>query len=252
MPVVYPASVDELLPALLAGIQTALGPGLLGAYLYGSIATGDFDVDVSDLDLLVVAETAVNDDAFQRLAGVHNAIVAGWPEWDDRLDIDYVSKEALATFRDHPSQIAVITPGEPFGHKLAGADWLLNWYMVQERGITLIGPPPVTFIGRISRDEFVENVHSYAAEWKTRVLRVGSQKEEAYVVLTMCRALYAQRKGEQSSKRSAAAWASEAVPEYAPLIAWAVAARDNWRSSEATPASPETIRFVEFVVAKLE
>ena len=38
-----PDEVPLLLGALLAGIQTVLGDNLLGMYLRGSLATGDFD-----------------------------------------------------------------------------------------------------------------------------------------------------------------------------------------------------------------
>ena len=48
--------VNEVLALLLARQRAILGEGLVGLYLYGSLATGDFDRESSDIDF--VAATA--------------------------------------------------------------------------------------------------------------------------------------------------------------------------------------------------
>jgi predicted nucleotidyltransferase len=56
-PTTYP-HVNDLVNVLLSQMQTILGDDLVGLYLYGSLATGDYDDDISDVDLLA----AVSDD----------------------------------------------------------------------------------------------------------------------------------------------------------------------------------------------
>ena len=53
---IYAPAVDEILAAIVAGIQAALGDNLVGVYLRGSLATGDF-IDTSDVDFLVATES---------------------------------------------------------------------------------------------------------------------------------------------------------------------------------------------------
>ena len=56
----FASGVDEIFDELLPGIQSALGDNLLGVYLRGSLATGDFQ-ETSDIDFLVATERPVSD-----------------------------------------------------------------------------------------------------------------------------------------------------------------------------------------------
>ena len=55
----YP-ELDLVLKTFTAGIQNALKEIVVGAYLVGSLATGDFDLD-SDVDFLVVTNAELSD-----------------------------------------------------------------------------------------------------------------------------------------------------------------------------------------------
>ncbi|MEZ0537617.1 nucleotidyltransferase domain-containing protein [Caldicellulosiruptoraceae bacterium PP1] len=46
--------INHLLNSLLSRIQNIFGTKFLGFYLYGSLVWGDFDKDISDIDLLAV------------------------------------------------------------------------------------------------------------------------------------------------------------------------------------------------------
>jgi hypothetical protein len=111
-------------------------------YVYGSLVTGDFDKDRSDIDLLAVVDSDVDGDTFDRLDRMHARFVEDHPAWEDRIEVAYVPAPALWNFRTRTDQIAVVSPGEPFHLKAAGKDWLINWYMVREVGVTLCGPVP--------------------------------------------------------------------------------------------------------------
>jgi hypothetical protein len=65
----------------------------------------------------------------------------------------------------------------------------------------------------------------------------------------MCRALHLHRTGEQASKRGAASWAQEMLPEWSDLIQNALAWRQAWREENVDHASTqaETARFVHIV-----
>lgn len=246
--------IDGLLVALRDAIQVALGERLVGLYLYGSLVTGDFDPTVSDIDLLAVTASTIDDQEFERLHNMHQAIVAANPAWYDRIEIAYLSATALKTYRERTSQIAVISPGEPFHFKEAGKDWLINWWSIRNQGRTLIGPPPSTLIDPISDEEFLRAVYAQTAEWQEWIEHMRRRGQQAYAILTMCRALYAYTNAAQVSKLQAAEWAQVRFPPWSPLIGraleWRGALDETGVDHEAT--FPETVSFVRFALRCME
>jgi predicted nucleotidyltransferase len=244
----YP-DVEAILNRLRSDIQETLGDNLVGLYLYGSLVTGDFDSEISDIDLLAVTASAATDTELERLREMHERFACNNPVWEDRIEAAYVSTIALKTFRTPSATIAIISPGEPFHTKEAGHDWLLNWYIVLNQGVVLIGPSPNTLIPQITKDEFLNAVRRQVADWGEWIYHLRERKAQAYAILTMCRALYAIRNGEQTSKRRAALWAMEALPEWSPLIDNALLWREAWREDAVDHAAtfPETVRFVHSV-----
>ena len=217
--------------------------------MYGSLVTGDFDQNVSDIDLLAILESSLNDQEFEQLQKMHQDFASEHKEWDNRIEVQYMPKLALKTFKTQENEIAVISPGEPFHKKIIGKHWLMNWYMVREKGITLFGPDPKTIIEPISKEEFIESVKDHAKSWGEWVKDMKSKGAQSYSILTLCRALYAVRNGEQVSKKQAALWTIKQLPEWSNLInnaiLWREEAKNKQIESEATHA--ETERFVNFV-----
>ena len=246
--------INTLVTSLGERLREALGEKVEGLYVYGSLACGDFDPGVSDIDMLAVMGDGVTDEELARLREMHRRFAEENPEWAGRIEVQYVSRAALQTFRERPSTIANISPGEPLHFIEAGRDWLMNWYFVLDRGVTLFGPPPTEFIPPISNEEFVAEARNMAVEyygkWAERELEC---KAQAYVCLTMCRALYTIRTGNHASKKKAARWFTAEFPEWSALIERAF----EWRSApdltHINPATtmPETRRFIRFVLTQI-
>lgn len=246
--------INHLLDELLADIQATLGPKLVGLYLYGSLATGDFDQAISDIDLVAVLDADLSGQDAARLLAMHTAFGQRHPVWEDRVEVAYLSKTALQTFRECASTIGIISPGEPFHTKAASKDWLVNWYIVREHGKTLYGPPPAAVIGPIAKEEFLQIIDEHARAWAGWVQDISKRRgSQAYAIITLCRALYTHTFGEQPSKKQAAGWAMQHLPEWAPLIQRALAWREQSQSdqSEDTAAFPETVAFVNFVIQRI-
>lgn len=249
--------VSHVLDHLLAAFQAILAEKLVGVYLYGSLTVGDFDPMISDIDLLVVTTSPLDDPEFDALHQMHQRLATEQPAREDRIEVAYLTTQALQTFRTHVSEIAIISPGEPFHRKDAGKDWLVNWYMVREKGETLFGPPPQEIIPPIAQTEFVETIRDHTrawAQWVDDCYQLGSQ---AYAIFTLCRALYTDRYGEQLSKLQAARWAEQEYPQWASLIQDA----QLWRQHTAIGAPPlaidpattfpATVRFVHFAIEEV-
>ncbi len=247
-PTAYP-DVNALLDRLLAQMQTVLGQKLVGLYLSGSLVTGDFDEGISDVDLLAAVGGDLDEAEFNALKTMHDGVVTNDPQWDNRIEIAYLSLHGLRTFKTQTSKIGIISPGEPFHIITADRLWLPNWYMVREKGVTLFGPAPQSIIEPISKEEFIQVIKEHVRGWREWVKDMYYRGSQAYAILTLCRALYTVRNGEQVSKRKAALWAQNELPAWSALIEKALL----WRQTSKEDADhattiPETQRFVNFVI----
>lgn len=247
--------VNAVLAWLLRALHTELGDRLLGLYAYGSLVWGDFDPEISDVDLLAVLESDPEADLVERLRVVHQTLVDAHPAWKDRIEVQYVAEGILRTFKSRTGPMAVISPGEPLHLVEANVRWLSNWYSVQERGLTLYGPHPRTWIQPVNRAEFLRDVRAHVWIWRTHVNATrGSRPYQSYAILTLCRAWLTLRTGRQASKLAAARWAQDALPHESVLIAEAL----RWRAEagrttvEPEPTYAETERFVHAMIDRIQ
>jgi predicted nucleotidyltransferase len=247
------SEIEALLDRLTDEIRQSSNDSLVGLFVYGSLVTGDFDKGRSDIDLLAVVDSDIEDETFDRLDRMHTRIVEDNPAWEDRIEVAYVPAPALWSFRTRTAQIAVLSPGEPFHFKAAGRDYLLNWYTVREVGTTLYGPPPDTLIPEISRSEFVEVAREHAEWWKEQVYEMRTPGAQSYAVLTMCRALYTHTHRRQASKKQAALWARTYLPQWAPLIQQSLdwLSEDHDEETDDEAGLQETVRFVHDVAGRI-
>ena len=237
------------MPVLAGGISAALEPQprLLGLYLYGSLATADFVPGVSDIDLLAVTDGPITPRVIDRLHTMHAGIETRFPHWHDRIEVIYVPRHALATFRTQFSEIGVISPGEPLHILSAGVDWLMNWHQVRHPGKVVTGPSAEVYVPDTTVEEYVTAVRDHAAAFAEWMPEMRSARQQSYAVLTLCRALFTARHGHGTSKADAAAWLAAAQPHHASLLAQAL----RWREAvpddpaESDRAYPETLRFVQ-------
>jgi len=95
---------------------------LAGLYLFGSLVAGDFDVGVSDVDLIAVLTSDPSDDLVARLGRMHDALASENPVWAGRIEVVYVSAAALSRWWEGIARLAVISPGEPFHVVEGGPD----------------------------------------------------------------------------------------------------------------------------------
>ena len=73
MPTPYPA-VNDVVGTVLSGAREVLGPDLIGFYLDGSLALGDFDRATSDVDFIAAIARPLSPPAFAVLADMHRQL----------------------------------------------------------------------------------------------------------------------------------------------------------------------------------
>ena len=248
-----PASRDEadaLLRELTSEIRARLRDEVVGIYVFGSFAAGDFEPAWSDLDLLIALRRDVKPADLDALESMHRSIEERHPSWAGRIDACYLALASLAR-PDRESPIVVISPGEPLHRTRTSPGWRMNWHSVREHGISLFGPDPSELIAATSTSEFLAAVWVHLLEMPRRTRASSEPRFHAYAVLTGCRAAFAFEERRQSSKPEAAQWASKRLPEWAPLIEEAVAARRG-EGARTRDMRDDAAAFLDFLVATLD
>lgn len=242
--------VDAVLRELLEGVRAILGRRFVGAYLFGSLATGDFDED-SDVDLLVVTDEEIPRELLSSLQAMHARLAARASHWATQLEVSYLPRRALRRHdpedRLHPRLDRGL--GERLRLKEHDADWVVQRHALRERGLVLTGPDPRTLIDPVSPDD-LRRAMLDLLWWPAEILedpsRIAARGYQSYIVLTMCRVLYTLRHGAVVSKRAAADWATETLDaRWTPLIERTWASRHAPRlaaTSEDIDATLDLIR----------
>lgn len=213
-PTPYP-EVNTLLDALLAGVHSSLGEELIGFYLDGSLALGDFDPATSDVDFIAAVAHPVSPAAFEALADMHRQMRDSGRPMATELEGSYIHLSAL---RSHDPADAVFPnlergSDEVLKYKEHHSDWVIHRYTVREHGIALYGPPPATLIDPVTPDDVRRATAGVPRSWWSTAEAEDYIREAPlsalviYVVPTMCRALYALEYGVVVSKPVAGRWA---------------------------------------------
>jgi len=247
--------VSELLKVLLHGLQQTLGEQLVGVYLRGSLAMGDFNPDTSDVDFLAVTAQPITEEQFFLLKDFHARLADRPNAYAKELEGAYIDLHSVKRYRPG-EKFPTIARGEELRWAEHGANWVLERWTVREHGIPLLGPDPRTLIDPVSTEDIRRAVSARLPDWSEWASDLDHPawhlplSHKAYVVETMCRALYTLETGGLCSKRQAVDWACETVPD--PWRRLAQRSR-AWRTNPSAPA-PEEIReaarFVQWVASR--
>jgi predicted nucleotidyltransferase len=223
------SAVNEILDLLLTDVKGIMQDQLIGMYLFGSLAIGDFDLH-SDIDILFVTEQAISEEAFQDLFEIHERISTIDSPWAIQIEVSYIPKDALRRFDPANNSHPHIDrgPGEKLHWMRHDSDWNVQRYILRERGITVTGPDPKTLIAPVSPAELRSAGSEILENWFGHFLDdpapLKSRGYQSYTVLTICRILYTYEHGEIVSKPEAATWVKQNLKkEWIGLIdrAWA-------------------------------
>jgi predicted nucleotidyltransferase len=231
------ADVNVLLHLLLKEVQAALGDQFIGMYLYGSLASGDFDEQSSDVDFVVVTRDEIADDLIPKLRAVHERIAASGLKWAPKLEGSYISRRALRRYDPNDIPRPQYNEGQ-FFLALHGSDWIIQRHVLREHSVAVAGPPIKPWIDPVTPDELRGAVAGvFAGWWASYILIHPKELERAgyqpFAVLTMCRALYAFEHGEIVSKSVAARRAMESLDaRWKPLIERALAQQSDLSADE--------------------
>ena len=242
---------ETVLSDLREAWRRTLADRLLGLYLHGSFVAGDFDVNRSDIDLLAVLTDDPDEKLLDVLADLHSGLDRRHPRWAGRIEVEYVSLDAVRAVPGRDHMIARISPGEALHLLPATAHRVVTWAAVHDYGRPLLGPPADELLPAADPGLVRAALLDHVRDWPTWVLEMTPPGAQSYAVLTLCRAYQRLHNGRQLSKRQAAEHTIAALPRWADLIVWA---RDWWYDSghDSDPGRVDEVRaFVHEVSAAI-
>ena len=227
-----------------------LGDDLVGVYLHGSGATGCFNPDRSDIDLLVVSRQTLAPDQWRAVATLLLASSgAPYP-----VELTLLTTEQLQPWR-HPTPIEFhyseswrtsltqqLAAGDAPSRALTDPDLAAHITVLRTRGRVIVGAPIHQVFPEVPEADFRQVILA-DLDW------IRAHSTQIYGVLNACRILaYLDGQG-LLSKAEGADWALENVPvTYRATIAQA---RSAYRSGSDEPCSPQEVQaFARWAAAR--
>jgi hypothetical protein len=220
-PTPYP-EVNAVLQTLLSGVQAVLEDRFVGMYLYGSLASGDFDLQRSDIDFVVVTDGELPEGTVQALEEMHTRIWASGLPWTTKLEGSYVPRKSLNRYDPADAPHPAVNEGR-FYMACHDSDWVILRHVLREQEVILEGPSLRISLDPVQPNDLRQAVLAILREWWKPMLRnpnrLYDRGYQPYAVLTMCRMLYTLEHGTIVSKPVAARWALKTLGErWAGLI----------------------------------
>ena len=240
--------INAVLEKLLTNAQAVLGNQFVGMVLYGSLASGDFNSETSDIDFLIVTSDALSDGKILELKTMHEDLWESNLKWSKKLEGRYLPKNEMRRHNPaYPPRPCLNEEHFYLAHE--ESDWIIQRHIIREQGLVLAGPDPKTLIDPVTPSEINGAIAGYLREWwkpmLNRPARLDSSEYQSYAVLSMCRALYTLAHGTIASKPISARWAQQKFGErWAGIVDLALA----WRPGMAMDIKNQTLDFIRFTV----
>jgi len=248
-------------------IAAELSENLVGIYLVGSIASGDFDLD-SDIDFLVVTKTELAEANMMPLQDIQIKIHSIDCYLAKHLEGSYISISDLNNWNIVGEKKLYYFDNGSTTYEQSTHDnqWHVRW-ILRERGITLAGPDPKTILKSIPVNEMLNEIKRtmfqvlkiFQDEIDRPLSFFNSRFGQSFAVLTYCRMLHTLHTGTVQSKKAGAKWAKEFMePKWLRLIDQAWNEREGVRfgvkigQQAESSLLYETLEFMKYAVAQID
>jgi len=254
-PTSYP-DFNEVLGQLVTSIEAVLGDNLIGAYLQGSFAVGDGDIQ-SDVDFIVVIGKELSGAQVDALQVMHKRIYELDCNWAQHLEGSYFPADILKDYSQSGKQLWYLNNGSRVLERSDHCNTVLVRWTVREHGVRLAGPPPDTLVDPIPVEVLRRDIYDTIIYWGQHILdnpdKFNNRFYQTYLVLNYCRMLNDLINGYPGSKRAGAQWAKRHFDaHWHGLIDRTWAGRPKPEIQVRTPADPEdykvTLELIRYVM----
>lgn len=247
MPTDFP-EVNQTVAILLKKLLHIGEDKIVGIYLSGSIATGDFRPNKSDIDFVVATKGRLSEEVLEEIKRLHQNMRANGLPYTDNIEGDYIPLEAIRKYDPGNATYPHLGNDGHFAIEHHESDEIIQLHVLREYGIAIYGPSPKTLIDEISADDIKKSSRLVLEEWwrpllEDEVLKISEY--QAYAILTMCRALYTLRFGTVVSKQAAADWATT---EYGARFAGCIQSSLDWEKGKEIDCYAQAKEMIAFTL----
>jgi predicted nucleotidyltransferase len=240
--------VNSFLQVFLDNVRSALRNDLIGMYLFGSLALGDFNPSRSDIDVLVVTRGVLTDNIIEDLKTMHSRLYESGLEWATKLEGAYIPIRAMRVYNQTGPACPLVNKKE-FLVARPEAHWVLNRHILYTHGVVITGPPLQTIIDPVQPKQLQQAVltllNNNWTPWMYNPDLFNGIGYQPFVVLTMCRSLYTLKKGDVASKLRSAEWVlANSDKKWAILIKQAI----EWTYGDKSGNIEQTQEFIRYTL----
>lgn len=250
--------LNDVLGALLARLEESLGTKLIGIYLQGSFALGDFD-EHSDVDFIVVLKSELSSREIDDLQRIHSDVYELGPEWAKHIEGSYFPIHILKDFSRTDEELWYLDNGARSLIRSDHCNTLLVRWIVRESGVRLMGPPVAELIEAIPAGSLRREMYDVLITWGKEILddpnKWSNRFYQGFIVLNYARMLHDIHRGRPGTKREGAEWAKQTLdPCWSDLIDRAWSTRPDPARQVKEPADAdeyqETLAFLRYAMEK--
>jgi len=248
--------LNTVLGALADDVQNVLQGSFVGAYLQGSFALGDFDLN-SDVDFVVVVTEELSRNRVDALQSMHERIFSLESPWAQHLEGSYFPRTLLRDPAERGSKLWYLDHGARSLVRSSHCNTLIVRWVLREKGVTLAGPAPHALVEPVSTETLRMEMLGVIKGWGQEIIATpepyNNRFYQTYIVLSFCRMLHDLSEGRPGSKLAGAEWAKTNLdPVWSDLIDRAWEGRPNPAVSVRQPADrkdfEDTLRFVQYII----
>jgi Domain of unknown function (DUF4111)/Nucleotidyltransferase domain len=246
----YPA-INSMLTEWAEGLKRLLGKKIVGLYLSGSLAYGDFAPERSDIDLQAVVRSPLTEDELRSVEELHRQMEGRRPQWADRIECSCVPLELMRELTPPATPRPWWGFGTLYAEAPAGNEWIINHYLLSKHGIALEGPdfneliPPIDI--HLVRQASARDLFQ---EWVPKAddgVWLSNSHYQSYLVVNLCRILHTVIHGQPGSKKVACQWAKATYPQWTNLIEEA----ERWAYGGEMRRRADAVAFLRFAVERV-
>jgi len=245
--------INEILSFISESIKTILGKNLIGVYLFGSLAYGDFNPDSSDIDLVTIINNPLNHHELELIKQLHEQIRTHDKKWSNRLECSYTPIEMLKNILPPKEPRPYYGEGIFYDEAPYGNEWIINNYLLYEYAFPLIGPDFKELIKPIDIIEVQKAcIRDLFQEWEPKITDfnwLDNSHYQSYLVINLCRILYTVMCAAISTKKKSAQWVKNQFG-----LPWInlIETAENWRYGKEMSLRNETIDFIKFAISQIK
>lgn len=259
----YPR-LKEVLRKYSEYILDELQANLVGIYLAGSLASGDFDLD-SDVDFLVLTKVGITEANIGSIQKIQEKIreMDCYPAI--HLEGSFCTIDDLSNWTDVGEKPWYYFDNGSTTMERSTHDnkWHVRW-ILRERGLTLLGPAPDKLLKPVPRKKLMDEITAemanitslFRSEMDKPLCFWNSRFGQAFTVLTCCRMLHTLDTGTVQSKKAGMLWAADHLDDtWLPLIEQAWIEREGVRfggkisQSASGKSLQETMKFLDYTLS---